>query len=106
MDDLDHEKQLEEAALEKPLALNEQRYQAAIEILEQQGAARIIDLGCNNGRFIKHLLKLKTLKRIAGMDVRLTSGAAQSKKLEMFPNEPIVQYRWAPSGTTQLIIRE
>jgi hypothetical protein len=27
------------------------------------------------------------------------------RAIDLFPNEPIVQYRWAPSGTTQLIIR-
>ncbi|RKH55612.1 3' terminal RNA ribose 2'-O-methyltransferase Hen1 [Corallococcus aberystwythensis] len=59
----------EEAVLESRLSLNEQRLQTVMTVLQEQGAARVVDLGCGEGRLIKALLKDRRFTEVVGMDV-------------------------------------
>jgi 3' terminal RNA ribose 2'-O-methyltransferase Hen1 len=59
----------EEAAVERRISLNEQRLQAVTEALKQSGAARVLDLGCGEGRLIQALLKERQFTEITGLDV-------------------------------------
>lgn len=47
----------EEAAVEKPISLNQQRMNAVVAALKQSNARRVIDLGCGQGNLLKMLLK-------------------------------------------------
>lgn len=59
----------EEAAVEKPISLNQQRLDAVIAALKQSNAKRVIDLGCGQGNLLKILLKDAFFAQITGVDV-------------------------------------
>ncbi len=59
----------EEAAVEKPLSLNEQRLAAVLAVLRASGAASVLDLGCGEGRLLTLLQAERAFTRILGMDV-------------------------------------
>ena len=59
----------EEANIEKPLSLHQQRLDAVLKVLLESGAKRVLDLGCGEGRLLKLLLKEKQFQEIVGMDV-------------------------------------
>lgn len=59
----------EEAAVEKPISLNQQRMNAVIAALKQSNAKRVIDLGCGQGNLVKSLLQDSFFEKITGVDV-------------------------------------
>ncbi len=61
---------LTSAATEKEtISLNEQRLGSVLAALKASGAARVLDLGCGEGRLLQVLLKEKQFTEIVGMDV-------------------------------------
>jgi 3' terminal RNA ribose 2'-O-methyltransferase Hen1 len=68
-DDTQEKHELEEAAVEKPISLNQQRLEAVLAALKASGARRVLDLGCAEGRLLKELLQDKTFEEIVGVDV-------------------------------------
>jgi 3' terminal RNA ribose 2'-O-methyltransferase Hen1 len=68
-DDTQANHELEEAAVEKPISLNQQRLEAVLAALKASGARRVLDLGCGEGRLLKELLQDKTFEEIVGVDV-------------------------------------
>ena len=68
-DDTQADHELEEAAVEKPISLNQQRLEAVLAALKASGARRVLDLGCGEGRLLKELLQDKTFEEIVGVDV-------------------------------------
>jgi 2-polyprenyl-3-methyl-5-hydroxy-6-metoxy-1,4-benzoquinol methylase len=50
-------------------SIHEQRLQAALEVIRQCGAHRVLDLGCGEGRLLKLLLQEKQIEHILGLDV-------------------------------------
>ncbi len=68
--DAEQERKAEqEERIERPLRLNEIRLDSVVQALKQTGAARVIDLGCGEGKLIRELLKDKQFQEIVGMDV-------------------------------------
>lgn len=59
----------QEAAVEQPLRLSEQRVGTVVAVLKQSGAKRVLDLGCGEGRLLRALLAEKTFGEIVGLDV-------------------------------------
>jgi 3' terminal RNA ribose 2'-O-methyltransferase Hen1 len=59
----------EEATLERPMSLNEQRLATVLAALKGSGATRVVDLGCGEGRLLKLLLDERQFAEIVGMDV-------------------------------------
>ena len=59
----------EEEVIERDISLNEQRLGAVIAALKASSAARVLDLGCGEGRLLRLLLKEKQFTEIVGMDV-------------------------------------
>jgi 3' terminal RNA ribose 2'-O-methyltransferase Hen1 len=74
----------EEAVIEKPLSLHQQRLDAVLKVLLDSGARRVLDLGCGEGRLLRLLLKEKQFQQIVGMDVstRALEHAAERLRLD------------------------
>ena len=79
----EQQKTEQEAAIEKPLLLNNVRLQSVVEALKQTGAARVIDLGCGEGKLIRELLQHKQFQKIVGMDVSYRSLEIASERLHL-----------------------
>jgi 3' terminal RNA ribose 2'-O-methyltransferase Hen1 len=75
----------EEAAVEKPLSLHEQRLKAVLEVLQQSGARRVLDLGCGEGRLLRALIKEKQFEEILGVDVSYRSLEIARERMERLP---------------------
>jgi len=73
----------QEADLERPLSLDEQRRASVVSALKDSGAARVLDLGCGEGKLLKALLADRQFAEIVGMDVSLRSLEIAEEKLGM-----------------------
>jgi 3' terminal RNA ribose 2'-O-methyltransferase Hen1 len=62
-----------EAALEKPVRLNDLRMEAVIAALKAAGAATVADLGCGEGKLLGWLRRERAFTRIVGHDVSMTA---------------------------------
>jgi 3' terminal RNA ribose 2'-O-methyltransferase Hen1 len=72
-----------EVSLERPLSLNEQRIKAVLAKISESNAESVIDLGCGEGKLIRDMIKDKSIKRIAGMDVSIRSLERAHKRVGM-----------------------
>lgn len=68
-DKTDEEHAREEEAVEKPMSLNERRLNTVLAVLKENGAHRVVDLGCGEGRLIGRLFQEKQFVEVTGMDV-------------------------------------
>ena len=77
----------------KPISLHEQRLQAVTNELKNCGAHRVLDLGCGEGKLLRHLMKDKQFSEIVGMDVshRVLEMARDKLRFERMP--PMQQKR-------------
>lgn len=78
---------VEEAVIEKPMSLNEQRLGAVVSALKACGARSVLDLGCGEGKLLRDLLKEKQFAPIVGMDVswRALEVAHERLRLDRLP---------------------
>ncbi len=74
--------QEEEARLESKLTLNETRLDAVVAALKATGAARVLDLGCGEGKLLRALLKEKQFTEIVGLDVSHRALEVANEKLK------------------------
>ena len=72
-----------EKQLETPLRLSEQRIQAVLDALRRLGAAKVLDLGCGEGRLIHALLGEPSVRSITGIDVSHRALAAARRRLRL-----------------------
>lgn len=79
----------EEADIEKRISLNEQRIAAVMAALKQNGAKRVLDMGCGEGQLVRALLKEKSFEEIVGIDVshRALEIASDRLRLEQMPDK-------------------
>lgn len=63
-DDAEETHAAEEASLEQPLSLNDQRLGAVMAALKTEGAHRVLDLGCGEGRLLRELLNDRSFTEI------------------------------------------
>jgi len=73
----------EEATMEAPIRLWQQRMGAVLAVLRSAGAQRVLDLGCGEGKLLKSLLEEKALTEIVGMDVSHRSLEIASRNLRL-----------------------
>jgi 3' terminal RNA ribose 2'-O-methyltransferase Hen1 len=73
----------EEEQIEKPISLHKQRLAQVTEVLAASGAKKVLDLGCGEGRLIRHLLKNRQFTQITGMDVSFRSLQTAMERLEL-----------------------
>lgn len=73
----------EEAKMEEPIRLWQQRMGAVVAVLRSAGAKYVLDLGCGEGKLLKALLEEKTITEIVGMDVSHRSLEIASQRLHL-----------------------
>ena len=73
----------EEAAVEAPLNLNQQRLVAVVRHLTDSGARRVLDLGCGEGNLLRALLPERQFLEIVGVDVSHRSLEIASERLRL-----------------------
>lgn len=71
------------APAERRTSLSVRRRAAVLEVLEELGAASVIDLGCGRGELVGALLARPRFTRVAGMDVSTTALAIAARKLRL-----------------------
>ncbi len=76
-----------EESIERPLNLHEKRLGTVLAALKQSGAARVLDLGCGEGKLLRLLLAEKQFTEVAGLEVshRSLQRAAERLRLERMP---------------------
>jgi SAM-dependent methyltransferase len=86
-DEVQEEHDAEEALVERPISLHEQRHQAVLAALRVSGARRVLDLGCGDGKLLRLLLADRSFERVVGMDVsyRALTIAARRLHLDTMP---------------------
>lgn len=74
-------------AAESPGSLHDQRHQAVVAALKDHGARRVVDVGCGDGKLLRHLLADPAFDEVAGMDVsyRALEMAARRLRLDRMP---------------------
>lgn len=73
----------DEQKVERPLGLHEQRIGTVLSILRGVCAKRVVDLGCGEGKLIRHLLADAQFERILGMDVSWRSIVIATDRLKL-----------------------
>ncbi len=58
-----------EAAVERPISLNEQRLDAVVDAVLAAGGGRVVDLGCGEGRLLQRLRDEPKVSYLLGLDV-------------------------------------
>jgi 3' terminal RNA ribose 2'-O-methyltransferase Hen1 len=92
----------EEAEVEAPISLNDQRIGAVLAALRSAGARRVVDLGCGEGRLVKALLADPEITEVVGVDAshRALSKAARRLKLDQMPERQRARVQLLQSALT------
>jgi 3' terminal RNA ribose 2'-O-methyltransferase Hen1 len=98
----DETRDREEAAVEDRISLNDQRLQAVVAAVRAAGAARVVDLGCGEGRLVQALLAEPAITHVAGVDVSLRAldRAARRIGLDELPDRQRARVTLAHGGLT------
>jgi 3' terminal RNA ribose 2'-O-methyltransferase Hen1 len=73
----------DEATVEEPLGLNDERLGSVLAALKASGARRVLDLGCGEGRLLQLLLREREFEEIVGLDVSIRSLEIASERLHL-----------------------
>ena len=68
MDEEDEPEAESEEALERPIRLHDVRLDTVRDVIVAAGAARVLDLGCGEGRLIRRLIPERGITQITGVD--------------------------------------
>jgi 3' terminal RNA ribose 2'-O-methyltransferase Hen1 len=73
----------EEASVEAPLRLNEERIASVVAVLRDAGSKRVLDLGCGEGQLVQALLKDSAFEQVTGVDVSVRSLETAARRLRL-----------------------
>jgi 3' terminal RNA ribose 2'-O-methyltransferase Hen1 len=73
----------EEALVEEPLHLNEERIASVAAVLSSVGAKRVLDLGCGEGQLVQALLRNPAFEQVIGVDVSVRSLETAARRLRL-----------------------
>lgn len=73
----------EEATVEEPLRLNDERIASVASVLKSVGAKRVLDLGCGEGQLVQALLKERSFEQITGVDVSMRALETAARRLRL-----------------------
>jgi 3' terminal RNA ribose 2'-O-methyltransferase Hen1 len=73
----------EEQKVERPLGLHEQRIGTVLSVLRGIGAKSVLDLGCGEGKLMRHLIADSQFERVLGMDVSWRSIQIATDRLKL-----------------------
>jgi 3' terminal RNA ribose 2'-O-methyltransferase Hen1 len=76
-------REAEEAAVEEPLRLNEQRHGAVVAALRASGAKRVLDLGCGSGKLLRSLMQEPSFEKIVGADISYAALETAQSRLRL-----------------------
>jgi 3' terminal RNA ribose 2'-O-methyltransferase Hen1 len=82
-----------EERAEERIGLNQQRLGAVAAALRASGAARVVDLGCGEGRLLRMLLDDRQFTEILGMDVAVRSLETARDRLRLETMQPMRRER-------------
>jgi 3' terminal RNA ribose 2'-O-methyltransferase Hen1 len=82
-----------EEQAEERIGLNQQRLGAVAAALRASGAARVVDLGCGEGRLLRMLLDDRQFTEILGMDVAVRSLETARDRLRLETMQPMRRER-------------
>ena len=83
IDEQDIAQDRQEAAIEKPIGLNQQRLELVAKILNDHLVKRVIDLGCGEGKLLRYLLNNKSIEQILGVDISYRTLEIAKKRLKL-----------------------
>lgn len=72
-----------EAELEKPIRLHDVRLDRVTELVQELGAASVLDLGCGEGRLLRRLIKVRGIDRIVGVDPSVRTLEVATRRLHL-----------------------
>ncbi len=75
----------EEAAIETRVGLDQRRRDAVIDVLREHGAAKILDLGCGEGKLVRALASSSWVERVLGVDVAVRALEIAARRMERLP---------------------
>lgn len=73
----------QEEAVERTISLHEQRLATVVEAMKESGARRVLDLGCGEGKLLRHLLQEPQFEQIVGMDVAFAALEKAKRRLRL-----------------------
>ena len=82
-----------EEALEKPMRLNDLRYEAVTAALLKTGARRVCDLGCGEGKLLRRLMQEKSIDFMLGVEVSTPELEKAERKLKLERMSPTQRNR-------------
>lgn len=68
---------------EKKENLHQQRLQAALRVIKESGAQKVVDLGCGEGKLLKLLLADKQFTQVAGIDISYSNLLRAKERLRI-----------------------
>jgi 3' terminal RNA ribose 2'-O-methyltransferase Hen1 len=83
----------EEERVEQRIGLGEQRMDAVLGALKEAGAARVLDLGCGDGRLLQAMLRDGSFERIVGVDVSYAVLERAARRLRLQEMSPMQRER-------------
>lgn len=98
----DEQHDREEARVEERISLNQQRLDGVVAAVEAAGAARVLDLGCGEGRLVQALLRSPSVAQVTGADVstRALDRAADRVHLDELPDRQRQRVALVQAGLT------
>jgi 3' terminal RNA ribose 2'-O-methyltransferase Hen1 len=70
-------------AAKKPNNLNQQRLERVTQVLKQEGAKQVVDLGCGEGNLLRSLLSERSFDKLVGVDVSYACLEKAKKRLKL-----------------------